>query len=392
MNSGPSPYEPQKKKRGRPPGSKKGGKSTSSKQKNMQFPTSTSKTMPILPIEATTHAPEDHPSNKIYGTPFSSFLQTIMLHNRVEIARVAKEVSVAENTVYRWINGISVPRQLYLKKLPDALPDYRTQLITVINETFGNIISPPPQQAREVSKDIYRQVLEAVTTYSHDAEARFWQISEIIFNDALAQLDAERNGLAITYAELMSPHKGVVHSLREVRMRGHAPWPDSIDSKTFLGSMSLVGSAALLMRALDWSDADNSRAPVEIDQYERSAYAVPVLHGNLLAGVLVVSSGQSNFFKNTTACQLVAEYALLMGVALSDREFYSADQLDLRPMPPLSWQRQEIAHTYLDRIIAYAHKHTASRRDAEFWVQSQMELEFEEVANKILMQQGQFNS
>lgn len=393
MNSGSSPYEQQKKKRGRPPGSKKGSTSTRSRQKNTQIHASISETTHVLPTETMAHTLEDHPLDKTHETSFSAFLQTILLHNRVEIARVAKELSVTENTVCRWMSGTSKPRSLHLKKLPVVLPECRTQLITVINQTFGQIISPPPPpQIREVSKEIYQRVLEVVTTNSHDADSRFWQISEIIFNDALDQLDAGRHGLAITYAKLMPLHKDGIHSLREVKMRGHAPWSDATDCKTFLGSTSLAGSAAVLLRARGWNDTDNDRAPVEIDEYERSAYAVPILHGNLLAGVLVVSSGQSDFFENTTACQLVAEYALLMGVALSDHEFYSPDQLDLRPMPPLSWQRKEIAQTYLSRIMAYARKHATSRSDMEYWVQYQMELEFEEVAHKMLIQQEQNNS
>ncbi len=392
MNSGSSPYEQQKKKRGRPPGSKKGGISTQSRQKNTQIHASTSETTHVLPTETMARTLENHPLDKTHGTSFSSFLQTILLHNRGEIARVAKELSVAENTVYRWMNDTSKPRVPHLKKLPVVLPECRTQLITVINQTFGQIISPLPPQIREVRKEIYQRVMEVVTTSGHDAESRFWQISEIIFNDALDQLGAGRHGLAITYAKLMPSHEDGIHSLREVKMHGHAPWPDTIDCKTFLGSTSLAGSAAVLLRARSWNDTDNGRAPVEIDEHERSAYAVPVLHGNRLAGVLVVSSGQSDFFKNTTACQLVTEYALLMGVALSAQEFYSSDKLDLRPMPPLSWQRKEIAHTYLSRIMAYAHKHATSRGDMEYWIQQQMELEFEEVAHNMLIQQGQFNS
>ena len=213
--------------------------------------------------------------------------------------------------------------------------------------------------------------------------------SEIIFNEVFNQLDPNYSGLAITYAKLMPPHTDGIHSLYEVKTRGHAPWPDSINSKTFFGSTTLVGFAAVLQRAQDWNDTDNGRALVDIDSYERSSYAVPVLHGNLLAGVLAVSSTQSDFFKNPVACQLVAEYALLMGVALSDHEFHSTDLLQLRPMPPLSWQRKELAENYLKRIIAYAHTHNISRREAELQVQQEFELEFEKFAHTMLMQQEQ---
>ncbi|GCE19315.1 GAF domain-containing protein [Dictyobacter kobayashii] len=185
----------------------------------------------------------------------------------------------------------------------------------------------------------------------------------------------------------MSTHEDGIHSLREVKMRGHSPWPDTVDSKAFLGSTTLVGSAAVLQRIQVWNDMDDNRALVEIDEHEHSACAVPILRGSLLAGVLIASSTQPDFFKDPTACQAVTEYALLMGVALCDREFHPSALLHLRPMPPLHWQREEINRTYLNRIIAYAHKHSTSRRDAEFWIQHEMELEFEDEAHRILEQQ-----
>lgn len=381
MNSGPSPHGPQTKKRGRPPGSTKRAIAAQSKLK-IQHTRS-------APMEAVvqTDPIEAHIYEREHVTAFNALLQKIMHHNHAEITRVARELLVTENTIYRWMNNTSEPRPTYLKRLIEVLPEYRAQLITAIHQTFGDVIGSPPPDSREVRKQIYQQVLEAVMTNSQDSETRFWHVSEIIFNDALNQLDPRKLGLAITYAKLMPPHADGIHSLREVKMRGHAPWTDSTDDKTFLGSTTLVGAVAVLQRAQDWNDMDNGRALVDIDGHERSAYAVPVLHGNLLAGVLIVSSSQPDFFKNPIACQLVTEYALLMGVALSDQEFHSSDLLHLRPMPPLTWQREELAQNYLNYIITYAHEHNTSRREAEFNVQQKLELEFEEVAHKMLIQQ-----
>jgi hypothetical protein len=392
MNSGPSHNGAQTKKRGRPPGSTKGAISTQSTQKNTRQHL-LAKTANMLPIAAAaqTAGLANHLSDGEHATAFSVLLRKIMHHNHTEITRVAKELLVTENTIYRWMNNASDPRTTYLKRLIEVLPEYRTQLIPAIHQTFGDVIGAPLPDDREVSKQVYQQVLEAVMTSSQDPDTRFWHVSEIIFNQALHQLDPNQHGLAITYAKLMPPHPDGIHSLREVKMRGHAPWGDSIDGKIFLGSTTLVGSTAVLQRAQDWNDADNGRAMVDIDSYERSAYAVPVLHGNLLAGVLVVSSNQSDFFKNPIACQLASEYALLMGVALSDHEFYSPDLLHLRPMPPLKWQRKELAQNYLSCIITYAHEHSTSRREAEFNVQQKIEMEFEEIAHTMLIQQGQNN-
>ncbi|GER88264.1 hypothetical protein KDW_24260 [Dictyobacter vulcani] len=320
------------------------------------------------------------------ATAFSAFLRTLMHRDRAELSRVARELAVAENTVYRWMNGTSDPRTIHLKKLPGAIPEHRNELIAVINQTFGDILSTSVSGVREVRKEVYQNVLELAAS-SQDNDARFWQVTECIFTDALRQLSSEQWGLAITYTKLMPPHEDGIHSLREVKMRGYAPWPASVESKAFLGVTSLVGSAAVSQRIQIWNDNDDGRAMVEIDEYERSACAVPVLRGGLLAGVLVVSSTQLEFFKDPATCQIVAEYALLMGVALCDREFHPSELLHLRPMPPLRWQREEINRSYLNRIIAYAHAHGMSRRDAEFWIQHTMELEFEQEAHRLLTQQ-----
>src|SRR5947209_6835472 len=48
---------------------------------------------------------------------FSSLLRHILRRDRAEIARVAKALDVAENTIYRWMNGNSEPRPTYLKGL-----------------------------------------------------------------------------------------------------------------------------------------------------------------------------------------------------------------------------------------------------------------------------------
>ncbi|GCF06451.1 GAF domain-containing protein [Dictyobacter arantiisoli] len=382
------PNEQVKKKRGRPPGPLK--EKTALPHKRERRSSATSKLNPVYTATIETNGytansadqAMHNTSNEEYITPFSTYMQTIMHRDRIEIARVARELTVAENTVYRWMNGTSEPRANYLKRLPEVFPEHRTQLINVINETFGEVIGAPVLTIREVQADTYRRALE-ITANSQDSDTLFWQISELIFDDALTLLDTEQLGLAITYAKLMPPHEDGIHSLREVKMHGHAPWPETVDSKAFLGSTTLVGSAAVSQRMQVWNDIDNNRTLVDIDDNEHSACAVPVIRGNRIAGVLIVSSTQADFFNNPSACQAVSEYALLMGVALCDRDFYTSALLHLRPMLPLKEQRAEISRDYVRRIIAFAHKNATSRCEAEAWIQHEMELEFEAKARTV---------
>src|SRR5438874_1571561 len=93
---------------------------------------------------------------------FSSFLRHLLRHDRVEVARLARELDVAENTIYRWMNGNSEPRPVYLKKLVDVLPEQRSNLTYAINQTFPGVLDSLTPGLREVQKDIYRRVMELV--------------------------------------------------------------------------------------------------------------------------------------------------------------------------------------------------------------------------------------
>ncbi|MBV9689494.1 MAG: hypothetical protein JO202_07265 [Ktedonobacteraceae bacterium] len=316
-------------------------------------------------------------------SPFNRLLRDILRRDRSEISRVARELEVSENTVYRWMNGSSVPRAVYLKKLPEVLSEHRSNLTYVINQTFGKTIEPLYPGIREVGKDIYRHVMDLATTIAEDS-AYFWQISQAIFESALHHLDAGHNGLAITYASLMPPRADGIHSLRELAMSGTYPWPFSLESKIFLGSTTLAGTAALLQRLQTWDSLDaEERFQVTIDEFERSACAYPVMRGGRLAGVLIISSALPGFFKDYTTREAVIEYAQLFSFALHERDFYPFSLLHLEPMPDLQWQRAELARSYVNRVVTCARKYAIPRQEAEQRVQGEMELEFEERARTL---------
>lgn len=320
-------------------------------------------------------------------SPFSSLLRHILRHDRAEIARVARDLEVAEITVYRWISGSSEPRAMHLKRLPEVLTEHRGNLTYAINQTFPGILDPPSLGIREVRKDIYRRVLNLITNTPED-DARYWQVTQAVFEYALLHLDSDRRGLSITYANLMPSHSDGIHSLREATMRGNYPWPFSLESRAYLGSTTLVGSAAMLQRLQTWDNLGNEeRLQIDIDEHERSAAACPVMYAGRIAGVLIVSSTQAGFFADPMACQAVTEYAQLLSLALHDTDFYPCSLLNLRPMPEVKWQRAEIGRSYVNRIITYARKHMISRHDAEKHVLAEMEHEFEELGRRLSEQQ-----
>lgn len=395
MVNEPFPDGETKKRRGRPPGEAKERQRQATKhigqhvvRQSSSQKASHSSTTNMLDDETqpgTPPRPEE--AQEAQGTdtvtPFRLFLQSIIRRDRSELARIAREIEVAENTVYRWLNGNSEPRTVHLLRLPDVFPEHRAELSDIINKTFGNIINTAAHGIPAIDRDIYHKILE-VSAFSQDEDARFWEVSKTIFEHALRQLDYEQRGMAITYAKLMPPHEDGIHSLREVLVRGHAPWPPDEESKAFLGGTTLAGTAAATQRIHIWNEIDHSRNMVEIDKFEHSACAVPVIRSSQLAGILIVSSTRPDFFKENKVSQAVTEYSLMMSVAISDHDFYPSSLLHLRPMPGLAWQRQQLSHIYAQRIVSHASEHQTSYREAEFSIQHQIELEFEQEARTII--------
>ncbi|GCE11198.1 hypothetical protein [Tengunoibacter tsumagoiensis] len=322
--------------------------------------------------------------NRRDATPFSNTLNTILHRDRAELKRVARALEVTENTIYRWMNGSSDhPRQIHLKRLPEVLQDHSQQLILAIQQTFGNVVEESQPQPGEVHRELYQEILKLFIA-NDDQHNRFWQIAQTLCGQALDLLDPEQKGLAITYARLSPPHEDGIHSLREVVTYGRHPWQDKQESKAYLGSTSLAGTAASLQRLQTWNSIEsNQRVLVEVDTYEKSACAVPLCRGNTIAGVFIVSSTQPDFFHQPLICNTVAELAILLNVALSSSDFYAFSLLNLRPMPGLHWQRRQLAQSYNERIVAYASKYATSRRQAELCVQKEIELSFEQEASRM---------
>ena len=361
----------QQKKRGRPPGSKR-----------KQFEVGSDSPLQLSEVSFDDESLTYNQPEEVLS-PFSSLLRQILRHDRMEIARVAQGLDIAEITIYRWMNGSSVPRAMHLKRLPEVLDGYRNDLRQAINQTFPGVLDPPSPNVREVKKDIYRRVLELVSTIQED-DARYWQVTQAIFEYALLHLDPDRRGMAITYASLMPAHEDGIHSLREVAMRGSSPWPFSFESRAYLGSTSLAGTAATLQRLQTWNNlGEEERLQVDIDEFERSAAACPVMYAGRLSGVLIASSTQPGFFADAMACQSLYEFSQLMALGLRNENFYSGSLLHLRPMPEVKWQRAEIGRTYINRIITYARKHMVSRPEAEKCVLSEMEREFEQLGQSV---------
>lgn len=321
---------------------------------------------------------ETTPAQGEHLSAFATLLGFFVNNERSEVLRIAKAVGVSDNTVYRWLNGTAEPRRNHLQSLLHVLPQLQASLPDNLIRHERALHKVTHTISGDVPREIFHRVLEqAAITVDH--ASRRWHITETIFEYALLHLDPDHLGLALTYARVMPPRAdGTIHSLCEVEMRGQAPWPFALDFKTYLGSTTLAGAAAMFQRVRTWSVKDTeARIPVGLDKNERSSCAAPVMRGGRLAGVLIVSSALPDFVHNPTVPGAVSDYANMLATGLADNEFYAVELLKLVPMPELDWQRDMISRSYLNRVVECARRDGLSFPEAERKVLHDLEREFE---------------
>lgn len=324
---------------------------------------------------------EDFASQGGRPSPFSTLLGFLIKNDRSEVLRIAKEVGVSDNTVYRWLNGKCEPSQNHLQRLLNALSHvHHVQPLlsgqAAHRESSRGTEAPTGRLA--VQREVFHRVLEQAAI-SVDHASRSWHIAETIFESALNYLDSDRHGMALTYARLMPQRAdGTIHSLCEVEMRGQAPWALDLDFKTYLGSTTLAGAAAMRQRVQTWSCKDEDvRTPVGLDKNELSSCAAPVMRGGHLAGVLIISSALPDFVRNPAISDIAKDYANMLAAGLRDSDFYDISLIKLVPMPELDWQRNRISRSYLNRVVECARKDGLSFPEAEQKVLQDLEEEFE---------------
>lgn len=319
---------------------------------------------------------------------FSIVLRDILRHDRTQITRVANELEVSPNTVYRWMNGHSIPRPMYLRGLLDVLSEHRVNLVESIYKTFPDTLDAHLPAKREIHREIERQIRE-ITATTEDDHLRMARIEEILFSHLSLLLDSPGHGLSITYAQLMPPQDdGLIHSLREAYMRGSYPWPTHLEYRAYLGSTAVTARAITTLRFATWEDVkEEERVLVTVDDREHSFCAHPVMRHGRIAGVLLISSEDMELLNDAHIMQISNDSAHLLSLGLRDSDFVSPEIVQLRPMPSPSWQHKRLSKIFSNRITQYARIHRVSRIDAEQQVIRDIELEFEELAQQDLRHQ-----
>jgi hypothetical protein len=277
-------------------------------------------------------------------------LLRIIIGDSKEKQRLVDELGITPITLIRWINGESEPRPQNLRRLITLLPQHREQFRTLIREEKGmsNFASTIYEEfAREIPSEFYSRIMIARASTSENL--RFWSTCHLILQQAMGQLDPDRQGISIWVVRCMPPsgpyHK--VRSLRESIGLGTYPWSGNLEQTAmFLGAESLAGHVVTLCRpgVLQNIDEKNAFLPAARVEFEKSAAVYPILYAGRIGGVLLISSTQPNYFNLSIKTELVQRYADLTALAFEPEDFYAPEQIALSVMPSHEEQKTYFAN------------------------------------------------
>jgi hypothetical protein len=270
-----------------------------------------------------------------------------IIRDPYEKQRLAQELGVRVITLTRWITRESDPRPQNLRHLLNVLPEHRDLLLELISEEFEDFSAAAVDDAsKEIPSEFYARVFAARATTTQSL--RFWSICNLILQQALGQLDPDRLGMAITVVRCMIPgNRGKIRSLRETVGQGTPPWTGDLEQQAmFLGAESLAGYAVTTCRPAAIQNIPEDRTPLPAHQvdFEMSAATHPILFAGHIAGCLLISSTQINYFLSQARMNLIRNYAELIALAFEPEDFFDPKDIELRMMPLHKKQKQHFAN------------------------------------------------
>jgi hypothetical protein len=265
-----------------------------------------------------------------------------IINNVAERDRIANEIGVHPVTLTRWVSGDSSPRSHNLRQLLRALPKpQRMQLLSSLEKVSSDVADfEIDVSAQEIPYKFIMEVLEARASIPD--LLRYWSISHLVLQQALRQLDPERVGMAITIVRCMPLRNGKIRSLRESLGMGTSPWAGDLEEKALLlGAESLAGHVTVSCRMEQIGDLHTNRTflPAYQTEHEVSAVACPIMHASRVAGCLLISSTQTDYFAPEARLSLIRAYTNLVALGFNHEEFYDPEALALHIMPPLDVQQ-----------------------------------------------------
>lgn len=291
--------------------------------------------------------------------------------------RLVQSLGVRDITIRRWVKRESDPRPQNLRRLLAALPEYRERFVELIPlefEDFADFAFDDPYQ--EIPPKFYMQIFQMRGTIG--PTQLFWSLATTVIGQALSQLDPENLGMAISVVRCMATERlgRKVLSLRQSVGQATAPWPGNLEqSAMFLGAESLAGYVVSTCHPSEVQNykEDQEALPGHQFEDELSAAAHPILYAGRVAGCLLVSSVEPNYFLLPGRLNLVSDYAHLISLAFAPEDFIEPARVELRVMPAHSEQRA-FFQTFRKRLTDARRKlYSQPHLDAEQFVWESLE-------------------
>lgn len=280
------------------------------------------------------------------------FLGSI-INNTAERDRIAMEIGVHSVTLNRWVTGESSPRPHNMRQLLRSIPKpQRNQLQSLLEKVSSDVSDfDIDTSEQEIPHKFIMELLDARSSIPD--LLRFWSITRLVLQQALRQLDPERVGMAITVVRCMPPREKKIRSLRESVGLGTPPWGGDLEEKALLlGAESLAGHVTVSCRLEHIGDlkANKTFLPAYQVEHEVSAVACPIMHACRVAGCLLLSSTQLDYFAPEARLSLVRGYTHLVSLAFNPDEFYDPEMMALHIMPPAP-QQQAFFDGFRQRVL-----------------------------------------
>ncbi len=303
-----------------------------------------------------------------------------------ERQRIAMELGVNPVTLTRWARGESNPRPHHLQHLPALLPHHQAEVRNSIEMEFPAIAHSSQDRQRAdmlpaIPTEFYSRALHTLAITP--STLLFRALCDLVLQQILEHLDPQRLGLVAIVASCMPPSYGdQVHSLREHVARGTAPWGGTLETRAILlGSESLAGYAVTTGHVVvnpRLSEKVGSLAGYR-GEWEESAAAAPIMRKGEIAGCLLLSSTQPDYF-HPAHLVLVEQYAELLELAFEPEDYYKPDRINLWPLPEAPVQYTALAK-FRERVVRLMTQTARQPRpltltEAERTVWQQLEAEF----------------
>lgn len=264
----------------------------------------------------------------------------------VAMQRLVQELGVRDITIRRWIKGESEPRPQNIRRLLNAVPEYRERLIELLEDIEGFSELTLDETYQEIPPKFYTQIFQMRGTIG--PTQIYWSLTNAIISQALTQLDPENLGMAITVVRCMTTKRpdNKVLSLRQSIGQGTSPWPGSLEQKAmFLGAESLAGYVVSTCHPSEVQNYKEDKEALPGHQFEEelSAAAYPILYAGRVAGCLLISSIEPEYFLTPARLNLVADYAHLISLAFAPEDFIDPARIELHVMPPHTEQKKFFA-------------------------------------------------